>query len=333
MNAHALAAVLTAGFILLTSQAAGAVGFRWVAVPNGDGKPIELAIWYPSDAPTAPQPFELFRQDVAADAAVAGSGLPLIIISHGTGGSAAGHYDTALALAKAGFVVTALVHPGDNWRDRSNSFTLRNLTERPRQLHTAIDYMLSAWPGRDHLDPARVGVFGHSAGGFTALVAIGGDPDMGRAIAFCREHIVDWGCRRARERTQVSADSTAGAPEWRHDGRIKAAVIAAPALGNTFAGGSLASAAALVQLWQAEDDRITPRQWNGDIVKAALPTAPNDHLVAGAGHFAFLAPCSASLSERVPEICRDNPGFDRVAFHETFNVAIATFFARTLATH
>jgi predicted dienelactone hydrolase len=319
--------------MLLACRTAGAAGFQLVSVPDGTGKPIALAIWYPSDAPATWQPLELFRQEVAFGADIAGARLPLVVISHGTGGSYAGHHDTALALAKAGFVVAALAHPGDNWRDRGDSFTLRNFTERPRHLRAVIDYLLTAWPGRDHLDPDRIGAFGHSAGGFTVLVATGGVPDMARAAALCREQPQDWGCQRARERPAGAATSPAAAPEWLHDGRLKAVVVAAPALGNTFAGDALARVAVPVQLWQAADDRITPREWNGDIVKAALPAAPDNHLVQAAGHFSFLAPCSVALQERASEICRDNPGFDRAAFHESFNAAIVTFFAKTLAAH
>ena len=38
--------------------------------------------------------------------------------------------------------------------------------------------MLASWPHHDALDPSRIGMFGFSAGGFTALVAIGGTPDL-----------------------------------------------------------------------------------------------------------------------------------------------------------
>ena len=34
--------------------------------------------------------------------------LPLVVMSHGTGGSFLGHFDTAMALADAGFVVVAM---------------------------------------------------------------------------------------------------------------------------------------------------------------------------------------------------------------------------------
>jgi predicted dienelactone hydrolase len=57
---------------------------------------------------------------------------------------------------------------------------------------------------------------------------------------------------------------------------------------------------------------------------------PETHIVPLAGHFAFLAPCSDALARRVPEICRDPPGFDRAAFHQEFNRAVADFFRQRL---
>ena len=96
--------------------------------------------------------------------------VPSHSMSHGTGGSFEGHYDTALALAEAGFVVAAATHTGDNYRDQSQVGRLEN---RPRHIKVVVDYMLAMWQHHEALDPFRVGMFGFSAGGFTALVAIG----------------------------------------------------------------------------------------------------------------------------------------------------------------
>ncbi len=75
-----------------------------MSVPDPEGKPIAMAIWYPSDAPAADSPLGQALQFVATNAPVSGKQLPLILISHGNSGSLASHYDTALALAKMGFV-------------------------------------------------------------------------------------------------------------------------------------------------------------------------------------------------------------------------------------
>ena len=103
----------------LIASPAGAAGFQYGTAPDPDGKPIELGIWYPSDATVSSQQLGLFTQQVAPYAAIAGQSLPLIVISHGTGGGASSHYDTAIALANAGFVVVAPSHTGDNYKDQA----------------------------------------------------------------------------------------------------------------------------------------------------------------------------------------------------------------------
>src|SRR4051812_28163452 len=92
---------------------AGTVGVQTISIPVAGDAPLAAAIWYPADAPEREVPLALFRQSVAPDAAVAGRGHPLVVISHGTGGSLVDHYDTAIALARAGFVVAAITHTGD----------------------------------------------------------------------------------------------------------------------------------------------------------------------------------------------------------------------------
>ena len=54
------------------------------------------------------------------------------------------------------------------------------------------------------------------------------------------------------------------------------------------------------------------------------------HRVPSADHFAFIAPCSTALAERVPEICQVPPEFDRSAFHRDFNAAVVAFFRKQL---
>ena len=191
-----IAVAALATLLTLAAAPALAVGFERVTVPDPAGPPLEAGIWYPSEAPASPQPLGLFVQTVATGAPVAGRGLPLVVMSHGTGGTFEGHYDTALALAEAGFVVASITHTGDNYRDQS---AFGRVETRPRHIKALIDYMLAAWPRHDVLDPSRVGMHGFSAGGFTALAAIGGVPDMVRVASFCAAHPDDWACNRARE--------------------------------------------------------------------------------------------------------------------------------------
>jgi predicted dienelactone hydrolase len=318
-------AVTALAMFLLAAAPALSAGFASVMVPDPDGPPLEAGIWYPSDAPASSQRLGPYMQTVAVGGEVTGSALPLVVMSHGTGGSFEGHYDTALALAEAGFVVAAVTHTGDNYRDQSAFARVEN---RPRHIKALIDYTLASWPQHDRLDPMRIGIFGFSAGGFTALVAIGGVPDLSGRASYCAAYPDEWGCRRAREAgVQLSA---APAAAFVHDSRIAAAVIAAPAIGWSFTPQGLAGITAQIQLWRGDSDEIVPHPRHAQHVYEGLPTKPEYHVVPNAGHFAFLAPCTPALASAVAEICRDPAGFDRAGFHREFNPAVVAFFKAKL---
>lgn len=320
-------AVVTALGLLLLATPALAAGFAQVKVPDPIGPPLEVGIWYPSVAPATSQRLALYTQTVAAGGEVAGRGLALVVISHGTRGSFEQHYDTALALAEAGLVVAAVTHTGDNYRDQSASlFVSAGYANRPRHIKALIDYMLVSWPHHDRLDPMRIGIFGFSAGGLTALVAIGGVPDLSLGGSSCATNPSDPGCRTARETGVRLSPPPAG---FVHDPRIGAAVIAAP-LGVLFTPEGLANIKAPIQLWRGEVDEILPHPRHAQNVYDALATKPEYHVVPNASHFVFLAPCTPALANVAPEGCRDPAGFDRAAFHREFNHAVVAFFKASL---
>lgn len=319
-----------AAAVLLATPSFGSVGFQQATVPDSQGKPIAVGIWYPSDAPAAPHPLDLFTQTVAVNGSVSGGRLPLILISHGAYGSLASHYDTAIALAKAGFVVAALTHTGDNSTDQSYIGNRKDLIDRPRQVKVVLDWMLSSWADRGKLDSGRVGMFGFSLGGFTTLVEIGGTPELPRMALLCSTRPDAPECAFIKMSHGDQLQPGAVHPVWTHDARIRAAVVAAPAASFLFGPGDLRAVKVPVQLWRAEKDTNAPDAWNSGLVREELPVAPEEHVVPGVDHYIFLAPCSAALASAVPEICHDAPGFDRAAFHAAFNRSVIAFFQKEL---
>ncbi len=318
-----LALLLAAG---LAGGARAAVGFQVAVVADPDGGPFELAIWYPTDTPGSPQRLGPYVQQVAPDAPLRGTGLPLVLISHGSGGSLSNHHDTAAALAEAGFVVAALNHVGDSTDDPSLAGTARGLILRPRQYHLALDWLLGAWAERGKVDARRIGGFGFSAGGFTVLVAAGGVPDLRRIALHCVVQPGDPSCRLGRPGDRLPQ----GPIPWAHDGRLRALVLAAPALGYVFVPQGLASLDMPVQLWRGRLDEVLMHPWHGEQVRFALPNPPMHAELPGAGHYAFLAPCPPAMLAAVPEICIDPPGFDRAGFHREFNAVVVRFFVEKL---
>lgn len=293
-------------------------GFERRVTPGG----TEVGIWYPAAGTPVHQRIALYAQDVVTGSSVPEGPHPMVVISHGTGGNFAGHVDTAVALARAGFVVAALTHPGDNSDDNSRA---SKIEERPAALSQLITYMLTVWPGRASIDPKRIGAFGFSVGGFTVLAAAGGRPDMRRFADHCADHPAFFVCALLRSHPRELTS------DWPNvaDPRIKAIVVAAPALGFTFDRAGLAGVRVPVQLWKADDDQVLPAPFYADAVRAALPNEPEFHPVPGAGHFDFLAPCV--VPSMMPQLCESAPNFDRVAFHQRFDTDVVRFFAVHLA--
>ncbi len=327
----AVIAAVTLSAVLALSAAAAptTIGYQHLEMPDPAGGTVEIGVWYPAEAATRTTYVGPYPLEVADGAPVSGVHHGLIVMSHGNGGGFSGHVDTAMALAQAGFVAAALTHTGDNYRDQSRAIDLPN---RPRQLKLLIDYMLEGWSGRSAIDPDRIGAFGFSAGGFTVLALAGGQPDLSTIAPHCVAHPQAYDCQLiSRFPAGASLINTAH-PVWTHDVRIRALVVAAPAVGFTFGQVGLAHVGQPLQLWRAGEDQVLPNPDYAEAVRIALPVAPDYHLVANAGHFDFLTPCNDILKRSAPIICPSRPGFDRAAFHDSFNAAVVAFFQAKLKT-
>jgi predicted dienelactone hydrolase len=300
---------------LLLAEGAGATGFEEAVAPDPGDRPLQVGIWSPSGNETP---------------------LPLIVLSHGTGGSYEDLRPTAVALAEAGFVVVGVTHTGNNFRDNRYVAQGRHLVERPRHVARVLDHMLTKWAARDRIDPERIGMFGFSAGAFTALVIIGGEADFSRAAALCREHPEAADCDYWKRYGRTGSNPSV--PSWIHDARVKAAVVVAPAAGYTFAPSGLSNVRVPVQLWAGTSDRIVDTATSTAVVRKLLSSPPEYHEVEDATHFSFLGPCPSDLQAimlkraQSGEVnpCLDPPGFDRTAFYERFKRDVVAFFSRTL---
>jgi predicted dienelactone hydrolase len=301
-----------------------AAGFRFIEVPaDSDGPVLKGAMWYPCSEP----PGEIDLGQITAifsitvlgvkHGPISGDKLPLVVISHGRGSHFVLHHDMAETLADAGFIVAAINHPGDTVFDMSRSGDLSVLVERPTAIKRLIDFMVGASPAASTIDPECIGFFGFSRGGYTGLVLIGGNPDWTSDTDFCPQSSFH-GCEQIR-RQAFPAQPLA------HDPRIKAAVIADP-LAVFFTAASFAAVQVPVQLWASErgGDGVSPESVAA--VDRSLPARHEYHVVANAGHFAFLIPCPPALAKERPEVCTDAPGFDRVAFHKQLNADALAFF-------
>ncbi|RBP16825.1 putative dienelactone hydrolase [Roseiarcus fermentans] len=325
-RAIGLAPIVAAAVVLLgvavDLPGAQAAGLRSLTVPaDAQGPEIHALLWTPCGAPAQAITLGPFTVPGVRDCPAVDQPLALIVVSHGHGGTYLAHHDTAEALADAGFSVVALNHPGDTALDMSRAGDLSVLETRPTDVERLLDFLLGPDFHAVGIDPRRIGFFGFSRGGYTGLVLVGADPDFRHATAPCPDPQAPLCAQMQR---------SAAPPALTHDPRIKALVIADPL--NLFpTSASLRKVTAPLQLWGSQygGDGVLPQS----VVALAddLPQRPEVHIVQGAAHFAFLTPCDARLTQRLPELCIDAAGFDRQRFHSQFNQAVVAFFRDHLA--
>src|SRR6056297_114779 len=166
-------------------------------VDDRSDRALEGLIWYPASAsePTSPD----FRSEVwvgaevAREAAAANGSFPLVVLSHGMFGNSRNQAWFAASMARRGYVVAAIDHPGTStWaRDPDQR---RALWERSHDITRLIDFALSPEGLPVQVDPDRVFMAGHSLGGFTALTLAGARFDAARLERFCGAHVGEMVC-------------------------------------------------------------------------------------------------------------------------------------------
>lgn len=171
-----------------------AVGHTVVELVDGSraDRRLPTEIWYPAtpgpgDAPTF-YDFGFFGLGLPAEHAFedAPAGplafAPLIVFSHGSGGASWQSIFLMEALASHGFVVASPNHTGNTVHDTFNGTSvplLESAADRPRDVSFVIDQVLAR--SADPLDPLyarvnpfRIGVAGHSFGGYTTIAMASG---------------------------------------------------------------------------------------------------------------------------------------------------------------
>jgi predicted dienelactone hydrolase len=281
---------------------------------------------------------------LAADGApVAGNGR-LVVISHGSGGSPWVHADLARSLVAAGFIVAMPEHHADNYRDSSDpgpdSWTLR-----PREVSRAIDAV-----GRDSrfsalLKLQRVGMYGMSAGGHTALSLAGGRWSPARFKRHCEAYLSEDFQSCVGLATELTGGILDGLKRQvalmviRHrfaderlrddsDARIVAIVAGVPAAAD-FDMDSLRHPRVPLALITAQQDRWLIPRFHSEVVLTACEAC--EHLADLPGsHGALLSPLPPGFKGLLGELLNDPSGYPRDTATAEVDRKITAFFAAQL---
>lgn len=312
-------------------------------------------IWYPIDSalPEAPHDIgapghPIFHGHPALEEApfsAAHAKYPLLVLSHGTGGSADSLDWLAAELAAAGYIVAGANHPGNNAREPLTRDGFMLWWERATDASEVLDGVLADPLLGPHVDQNRIGAVGFSLGGYTVLELAGARTNLQAFESFCMSPAADAICHPPEmsrlpdrnERPEVTLAnlspqtraSRARAGASYRDPRIKAVFAIAPALGEAFDQASFADVAIPVSLLAGTADVTAPVDTNIQRIASLLPKV-SVTMVPGAAHYTFLDTCLPAAVEHLVTICKDNRGVDRDAIHARTARQVLDFFATTL---
>jgi formylglycine-generating enzyme required for sulfatase activity/predicted dienelactone hydrolase len=301
-------------------------------------RPLRTAVWYPADAVTdeetifggAPDKEVFAPVTVAAGAELsrASKKYPLVLLSHGTGGSAVQMMWLGYYLAAHGYIVAAINHHGNTASEKepaAQGFLL--YWERARDLTATLDKLLADPVFGEHIDRQRIGAAGFSLGGYTVISLAGGVFSPQEFESFCRSPQRDFTCEPQAEfpdaprlfaefkkTDAVVQESLRHASDSYRDVRIKRVFAIAPALGGGFTKAGLSQIKIPVRIVIGQADKVAPLATNARRYAKLIKRATLTILPGSVGHYTFLAECNPH-GKTILDICRDAEGVDRATVH------------------
>jgi len=311
-------------------------------------RPLETTVWYPAAFGSKEERHEIsiFRTGTYsknAEIRQDGKRRPLILLSHGTGGSAFSLSWFAEALARKGYIVAAVNHHGNTGAEPK--YLLPGFVlwwERPRDMSKVLDAILQEPFFSNTIDPNKIGIAGFSLGGYTALSCVGAKLVFEKWETYSAENPTEPISRLPPEanfsiddaRAFLATDERATASLLHADDsyldpRIKAAFVMAPVLSPLLDAESLQKITAPVMITVgSEDDQSLAQKY--DVPLAA--DIPNSNLVIlpSASHYTFLAEGNLYGKLFARKYTIDTNRISRRQAHESVGNGAAAFFDKNL---
>ncbi|WP_339847346.1 hypothetical protein [uncultured Halopseudomonas sp.] len=345
MSVHRQFSQYLAGAILLIahSLASASIGLLEIQSPELQGP---ITVLYPSEGAETEIERAGFKFNVAHEAYAIEGNRRLIVISHGSAASPWVHFELAHDLVEAGFVVALPEHFQDNYRDTSASGP-ESWKQRPAEISRTIDAIARDPQLSIILGLQRVGMYGMSAGGHTALTLAGGRWSPGQFVRHCEEYIEDDFQACVGLSTELTGGVFDGAKtamaKWvignrfsdqtwyeHTDPRIVAIVAGVPFAAD-FDLESLKTPNVPLGLIVADQDKWLTPAFHSDRVIDACTSCQVLMSIENGGHGALLAPLPLLEEGLTTELIGDPPGYARSEVTDEVSRVITSFFQTNLA--
>lgn len=293
-------------------------------------RPITISIFYPTNAPVKKTndnnsvwkiPSCVNKAPISPEH----QQYPLILFSHGDGGSRVYSAWFTIALAESGFIVAAIDHTGNTWDNDQPKIALERW-QRPKDVSFVIKELLQSPTFAMKIDREKIGFAGYSLGGLTGVWLAGGRANLYQKPSIKTSDIVEL----SKGATQKIIDRIdfSQAKKSYLEPLIKAEFIMAPAYGFAFNREGLKNINIPIYIIAGEKDQIVPIKNNAqklahNISNATLKVIPK------ANHFIFInEPTEFGKKTLAPGLILDLPGVDRHSIHREVSQSAIEFFKK-----
>ncbi|WP_085246851.1 alpha/beta hydrolase family protein [Gilliamella mensalis] len=314
------------------------VGFKEIYYNKEDSRPLNIAIWYPTNAQqravTIGDNAIFYGSKVIPDAVPISNYRqhPLIVISHGYGGSWQNLNWLAYELADKGYIVAAPNHPGTTYFNKDITQSTK-LWLRPQDLSKTIDALQIDEILANYIDMNKISSIGHSLGGWTVAALAGARFDTNLFKQDCTIHSHLKACQLVNElgldNPQLNKNMS--------DPRIKSFISLDAGLVRGFTADSLKNITVPSLIIGAGIDvGDTNVELESGYLQQFLSKSLSTYIVIpDAMHFSFMQICKSGAIDILEQdakgeaiICKDGGNRTRTEIHREITDQIIDFLAK-----
>ncbi|MDO1450801.1 dienelactone hydrolase [Rhodocytophaga aerolata] len=297
-------------------------------------RPVVTEVWYPTgDSLKASDrvagPFR--RKHTVRNGRLPSARLPLILLSHGTGGGRLTLEWLAQALAEHGFMVAAVDHWGNTY-DNKIPLEFLNPWERPLDISFALTALLEDKEFSAVIDRQRIGATGFSFGGYTVIALAGGVLAYDALVTYHKStgykelELPEFpGLSRYLEDSTLLEGIKQARPL--KDTRIQAFLALSPALGAGFIDQQqVKEINRPLYIIGAQSDSIAPVETNARHFHKLIAGSEYYEFTGKTGHYVMLNEANDDLKQGAPTYFLDDASVSRVRVHEQVSRLAVHFF-------